>query len=261
MFSVPEHLPARGRAASSISSWSPASFWWFPTCPQLSLWKLRYLTSCVSLLWWNLKARGTTASAASCVAQPEKCPGWSWLDKVSWSHQRSSQLQDCEPDCGNTAGDIVLEICKQSSLGTAALACQLPCERTYPSFNQPLLPSVPGQSCLANICQHACTHTGINTCIREPYVVKQTLNVIVDCSQPHQKSPWIIPLSCMSLWRSHLPRVCLVFIAMWWSRTGSVELVKKKEGQSWAGKVTALILVSQMETSIKQNAPDLSGER
>lgn len=30
---------------------------------------------------------------------------------------------------------------------------------------------------------------------------------------------------------------------------------------SWAGKATALILVSQMETNIKQNAPGLNGER
>lgn len=30
---------------------------------------------------------------------------------------------------------------------------------------------------------------------------------------------------------------------------------------SWAGKVTALILVSQMETNTKQKAPGLNGER
>lgn len=169
----------RGELLAAFHLWFPAFFWWFPTCSQLSLWKLRHLTSCFSLLWWNLKARGTTASPASCVAQPEMCPGWSWLDKVSWSHRRSSQLQDCEPGCGNMAGDIVLEIPKQSISGTVALACQLPGERPYPSFNQPLLPSVPGQSCLANTCQHAHTHTGIPTCVREPHVVKQPLNLIV----------------------------------------------------------------------------------
>lgn len=42
-----------------------------------------------------------------------------------------------------------------------------------------------------------------------------------------------------------------------------MELVKKKEGQPHVvgRKSDCLILVSQMETSIKQNAPDLSGER
>lgn len=77
-------------------------------------------------------------------------------------------MQGCEPGYGNMRG--ALEVPRQSSLGAAALDYQHPGERIYASFNQFLLPSVPGQSCLADTCSHTLTHE-----CRQTYIYKRCI--------------------------------------------------------------------------------------
>lgn len=85
-----EHLPEQVWAAGGISSLFPRSSGSFPCALGLSPWSWGCWQTASFCFDETHKPEGPRqVSLASCFVQPETCPFWSWLDKVTWSHHHA----------------------------------------------------------------------------------------------------------------------------------------------------------------------------
>lgn len=100
--------------------------------------------------------------------------------------------------------------------------------------------------------------------MKDAYVVKQTWNLAANSVFRLTRKSLELSHSAACDSEGHIDSGVSQSVKQW-SDQGQTAWnwlnIRRGSQMSWAGKVTALMLVSQMEPDIKKNAPDLNGER